>query len=269
VASAVALNFVGAGVAVTDAGSGEATVTISGGGGGSITTDTAWAAKGDLIAATGNDAAAVLTVGANGSVPTADSAASTGVSYKIPSFNLVTTGNTQWHISPYTIGPSGVAWPVLHRMMVTPFYFQREVTITAIALNVTAAAAASNVIRLAVYAPGLGASILGNVLAQGTVAADSTGNKTLTLGSSITVQGLVWVASCCQGAGSPGEIWFTTPISPGIVPHGNDNGASWTNGIISGWEGSVDPITGAFVNNQAISIGSDSNRIPFVALRIT
>ena len=50
-------------------------------GGGDITTDPAWAAKGDLIVATGNNAASVLTVGTNDYVLTADSSQATGLKW--------------------------------------------------------------------------------------------------------------------------------------------------------------------------------------------
>lgn len=43
--------------------------------------DTTWAAKGDLIAATGNDAASVLTVGADDTILMADTAAATGLKW--------------------------------------------------------------------------------------------------------------------------------------------------------------------------------------------
>lgn len=81
VATAVALNFTGAGVSVTDAGSNEATVTITGGGAGDVATDAIWDAKGDLAVGTGANTAAKLTVGTNGYVLTADSAESTGLKW--------------------------------------------------------------------------------------------------------------------------------------------------------------------------------------------
>ena len=49
--------------------------------GGSILTDTGWAAKGDIVAATANDTASILTVGSDGKILTADSTASTGLKW--------------------------------------------------------------------------------------------------------------------------------------------------------------------------------------------
>lgn len=56
----------------------------AGGGGTTMATDTIWDVKGDLVAATGANAAARIPVGTNGQVLTADSAASTGVSWQTP-----------------------------------------------------------------------------------------------------------------------------------------------------------------------------------------
>jgi len=49
--------------------------------GGDITTDVVWAAKGDLIVGTGNDTAAILTVGTNTWVLSADSTTATGLKW--------------------------------------------------------------------------------------------------------------------------------------------------------------------------------------------
>jgi hypothetical protein len=46
-----------------------------------IAHDTAWAAKGDLIVGTANDTAGVLTVGANDTIPMADSGEATGIKW--------------------------------------------------------------------------------------------------------------------------------------------------------------------------------------------
>jgi hypothetical protein len=51
------------------------------GGGTTIANDTIWAAKGDIVGATANDAASVLTVGANDTILMADSAAATGLKW--------------------------------------------------------------------------------------------------------------------------------------------------------------------------------------------
>lgn len=80
-----------------DAGT-ETLVSGGAGGGGDITTDAAWAAKGDLIVATGNDAASVLTVGANGTRPEAASGESTGIKWSYPpgyefDYTAYTSGN--------------------------------------------------------------------------------------------------------------------------------------------------------------------------------
>ena len=54
------------------------------GGAGDITTDAAWAAKGDLIVGTANNTAAVLTAGTNGKVLTAASGEATGLKWDTP-----------------------------------------------------------------------------------------------------------------------------------------------------------------------------------------
>lgn len=68
----------------------------------SVATDTIWAAKGDLVAATGNDAASVVTVGANGKILLADSGQTNGLLWSdrsasgtfasIPTCNAAATG---------------------------------------------------------------------------------------------------------------------------------------------------------------------------------
>jgi hypothetical protein len=54
---------------------------MSSGAGGDITTDAAWAAKGNLIVGTANNTAAVLTAGTNDYVLTAASAEATGLKW--------------------------------------------------------------------------------------------------------------------------------------------------------------------------------------------
>lgn len=63
---------------------GDGTFATPAGGGGSVATDTIFDAKGDLPVGTAADTAAKLTVGANGTVLTADSTQSTGLKYSKP-----------------------------------------------------------------------------------------------------------------------------------------------------------------------------------------
>lgn len=67
-----------------------------------VSTDTIWDAKGDLAAATGADAAAKVTVGANGTVLTADSAQTTGVKWASTDHGARVTHSTAQTISTGT-----------------------------------------------------------------------------------------------------------------------------------------------------------------------
>lgn len=66
--SAAALNYIEQGI-----------VDATSGGAGDITTDPAWQAKGDLIVATGDNAAAIVSAGANNEVPIYDSSQASGI----------------------------------------------------------------------------------------------------------------------------------------------------------------------------------------------
>ena len=75
------LTFEGSGVEATEPSADEILVTIPGGSG-SIATDTEWDAKGDLIVATGDNAADRLPVGStNGHVLTVDSSEASGLKW--------------------------------------------------------------------------------------------------------------------------------------------------------------------------------------------
>lgn len=74
--TAAALNHIEAGIETA-----QATAEAAGG---DVTTDAVWDAKGDLVVATGADAAGRLAVGANGTVLTADSAQAKGVKWAAP-----------------------------------------------------------------------------------------------------------------------------------------------------------------------------------------
>ena len=66
------------------------TLNATGGGGGNVATDTIWDAKGDLAVGTGADTAAKLTVGANGTIPTADSTQTTGLKWTTATYPATT-----------------------------------------------------------------------------------------------------------------------------------------------------------------------------------
>lgn len=68
--------------------------TPTGGGGGSVATDTIWNAKGDIAAATGADAAAIVSLGTNGQVLTADNTQTAGVKWATP-----TSGDVYVHMT--------------------------------------------------------------------------------------------------------------------------------------------------------------------------
>lgn len=64
------------------------------GGGAAVATDTIWAAKGDLAIGTADNAAAILSVGTDGHVLTADSAQATGIKWAAAAGGLAT--DTAW-----------------------------------------------------------------------------------------------------------------------------------------------------------------------------
>jgi hypothetical protein len=225
--------------------------------------------KGDLIVAT-SSAWTDLAVGTDGDVLTADSAQSTGVKWAAASggasadFNQVTTGQTRWHGPPHMGTPAGTAFPILSRAYYTPFMFPTSVTISAVAFNVTSAGNTGNVFRYGIFTMANGVPT--TILDQGTAASDSTGIKTVALGSPITVSGPIFIALVAQGTSTPGSTWMSA-IQGGIMPTA-DNGASWGNTNISGWSMYTDSITGAFSSSPSVTIESNA-RNPYIAVRLT
>lgn len=75
--------------------------TPPGGGTGDVATDTIWATKGDLVVATGNNTAVVLSAGTNNYVLTADSTTVTGLKWAATGSGTVTS------VAALTIGSAG------------------------------------------------------------------------------------------------------------------------------------------------------------------
>lgn len=67
---------------------------LTGVGGGDITTDDAWAAKGDLIVGTADDTAGILTAGTDGHVLTADSGETTGLKWAAAAGGGIDSGSS-------------------------------------------------------------------------------------------------------------------------------------------------------------------------------
>jgi hypothetical protein len=148
VASAVALNFVGSTVTVTDAGSGEATVTISAGSG--VASDSIFDAKGDLPVGTGADAAAKLAAGTNGHAVIADSSTSTGLKYGHPNApQLIQPANGHAHATGRRTSESGMT---LDRLQYIPLEVLPDHPYTTFGVRVAVAeSGGTGVVRIGLY----------------------------------------------------------------------------------------------------------------------
>jgi hypothetical protein len=207
--------------------------------------------QGSGVTITVNDGADTITIAASGG------ASANGMTQH------ARTGGGWWHGPPNSGSPSGTAWPIIDRLYGTPFAWAQAVTISALAVNVTAAGAAGVVLRIAVFA--LENGIPTTLLAQGTVAGDSTGTKTLTLGSPIAVAAstpiIVFVGP--QGVGAAGSAWYATlSLTWGFLP---ENGASWAGGFQQGMYVSA---SGALLSNPSFSV-EGNNRYPYVVVRLS
>lgn len=170
-----------------------------------------------------------------------------------------------WHVSDQIGTPTGAAWPIINRLMGTRYRMDRIPTISALAVNVTAAAAAGNVIRLALYDSDPVTGLPTTLLEQGTVAADSTGAKTLTLASNRTPKfPFFYVFAGPQGAGSTGSAWLSTPNAASIQ-YDRDTGASWS--AVTGYPFLYISTSGALADNPSCSIDTNGSRCPFVAAK--
>lgn len=186
--------------------------------GGSITTDTAWAAKGDLIAATGNDAASVVTVGSDGQTLVASSVASTGVAWA--GFAHTPVGSTSRGIpSRLMVGPvgSGTFTITANRAYPTFFSLSAPVTVSAAHVDVTTNVAANVEVWIYNAAVVSGAYYPTTLVARlGGVSVATTGIKSITSLTQLLPVGLYAVVACSDGA--PGLRFLSYfPLDSGMV----------------------------------------------------
>lgn len=174
-------------------------------------------------------------------------------------------GSGYWCYSPYLATPSGTAWPIINRAYISPHFFPESVDITALAVNVAGAGTSGNVIRLGIYAAGSD-GLPSTVLAQGTVAGDSTGYKTLTLGSAVTISGFFWLAAAPQGSSSPGVTWLSTNVK-GLFPQFDDAGASFAGTSVTTWSAYFSS-SGSFTDSPTLTQEATA-RLPYIPVRIT
>ncbi len=175
----------------------------------------------------------------------------------------VLTRSGYWQPSAYHLDgiPSGQSWPIINRIYFTPHYIPAGTAITAVALNVTEAGAAGVVVRFAVFTDNGG--VPGTLVEQGTVAASTTGAKTLTLASPYTSPGVFWIACGPQGSGTPGGFWGGPVLG---LPTG-DNGASW--GAVYGSSPLRFDTASALSSSPAVSVDAGTpNRFPYTVVRV-
>jgi len=184
-----------------------------------------------------------------------------------PSNAFARLGIGAWHVSDMIgVTPNGAGWPIINRLMSVPYRMDRIPTISALAINVTAAAAAGNVIRLALYDADPVTALPTTCLEQGTVAADTTGVKTLTFAANRTPKyGFFYVFAGPQGAGATGSAHLTGPVAPSLQ-YDRDVAASW-----GGYSGASPFLyissSTALTDNPSCSIDTNGGRTPYVGAR--
>lgn len=155
-------------------------------------------AKGDLYVASAADTVGRLAVGADGTVPYADSSASSGLSYRRPGWAAIPVGN-YWMAGRYSAASSLLN--TAGQAIVFPFYVPFAMTISDISIYIASAATAGQTQRLAIYGPNADGYGSGALIADcGTVAVDTTGRKAITGLSVALPAGLCWGAIISVGS---------------------------------------------------------------------
>jgi hypothetical protein len=179
---------------------------------------------------------------------------------------MAVTRSGFWSTSPQGADDQvgGNNW-VLGRAYAVPFRFGDPITITAAAINVTAAADSGGTLRMAVFRDNAGAP--GAVMEQTTFPADTTGVKTWTFAAplSFAAGGTFWIAIAVQGTGTPGgttgqpqrNFSYTGVSAPAFT-----FGAATTSAGMHYWP----LLAGPFTDNPTHSV-EVSNTMPIVWVR--
>ena len=160
--------------------------------GGSGIAETLLDAKGDLIAASAADTAAKVTVGVNGTVLTAASGASAGVTWSPPTLAVPRRTNA-WHGGPIS-NVVGTCASTSGTLYCIPYYASGE-SVDAMYVKLSTGGAAGTLVRLGIYANTTDC-VPGTLLVDaGTASAASNGNKIVTFTSTPLPHALVWLVA--------------------------------------------------------------------------
>ena len=136
------------------------------------------------------------------------------------------------YIAP--VGTIGTGAPAVNAEVLTPVYLWAG-TISQLAVEVTTAGAAGSLIRLGIRNGGTPSSRPGTLLIDaGTVAATTTGTKTITISQAIATTGWYWVSYTAQTAAP--TVRTVLPQGDIVVP-GPTFAAGL--GVPSGWQNSA------------------------------
>lgn len=235
------------------------TITIAASGG-DITTATAWAAKGDLIAATGNDAAAILTVGSDSLVPIANSNASTGIRYGSIIQGQYQAGTL---LAPNLKGANStsVAPPAAGRMGAVFVWIPKRLTIDRVEINCTTAQAGET-LRIGIY-DNVGGVPTNLIADWGTVDVSTTGGKSITGLTTVVDPGLYWIAYVPQGGTANARYWGSSNAAGVMFTTWSSATSDWTGGL----QASAATTTGALPSTFG-AVGSLNNFYLFVCPRM-
>ena len=144
-----------------------------------------------------------------------------------------------------------------------PFYFDQEVSITHLGFNVTTAGDATNEMRLGVYAHANGGPT--DILAQTTIATNTTGNKTWALDPALTAgPGWVFAAIGPQGTGTMPQTRLS--LNVGNFTFAARISATSYEETIVGLSIRLGPTSVALVDNPTVTIVS--NNRPWIEMRV-